>query len=101
MIFGRFVHVVCFHKSLKNAENVPLGFSMASFLSSIVSVQTAFTSEFMAEVASSERKDVKLEGSVVSAQEQSSPVTMLNAFLHNQTHGKIKITSTSNNQTAI
>jgi len=39
-------------------------------------------SEFMTEVASSERKDVKLEGSVVSAQEQSPPVTILNAFLY-------------------
>jgi len=60
---------------------MPLGSSTASFLS-IVSVQIAFTSEFMTEVVSSERKDVKLEGSVVSAQEQSPPVTILNAFLY-------------------
>lgn len=69
---------------------MPLGSSTVSVLLSTVSVQTAFTSEFMAEVASSERKDVKLEGSVVSAQEQSSPVTMLSAFPYDQTHKKLK-----------
>lgn len=74
---------------------MPLGFSTAPFgcdrSGATVSVQTAFMSEFTAEiVASSECKDVRLEGSVVSAQEQSSSVTMLNAFPYDQTHGKLK-----------
>jgi len=69
---------------------MPLGFSTVSILLSTISVQTTFMSEFMADVASSERKDVKLEGSVVSAQEQSSSVTMLNAFPYDQTHKKLK-----------
>jgi len=58
---------------------MPLDVSTVSFPLSTIWAQLAFTSEFT-EVASSERKDVKLDGSVVSAQEQSSPVTMLNAF---------------------
>lgn len=72
MFFGRRVPLA------PRTESVPLP---------TASAQTTFTtSEF--EIISSERKDVTLDGSVVSVQEQSSAVAMLKRVFRSHAHGE-------------